>query len=351
MAFLQTEIYGNSIQAWIVALLLGVLTLGVLKQLLRVATKHVSRLAERTATEWDDLVAQVLGRTKLLFLTGTAAFVGTLVLTLPTGVVHLVNGLVVIVLLIQGGIWISGIITFLIIRYTKQQMGADAASVTTMNALGFVGRLLLWTVILLLALDNLGVDITTLVAGLGVGSLAIALAVQNILGDLFASITIVLDKPFVIGDFLILDDYKGNVEHIGLKTTRLRSLSGEQLILSNADLLGSRIRNYGRLFERRALFGIGVTYDTPREKLIEIPKIIREAIESQENTRFDRSHFKDFGDFSLNFETAYYVIKPAFSAYMDVQQAINLRIHERFEEEGIEFAFPSQTIYLAKQDN
>ncbi len=351
MAFLQTEIYGNSIQTWIVALLLGILTLGILKQLVRIATKRVASLAERTVTDWDDLVAQVLGRTKLLFLTGTAAFVGTLVLTLPTGVVHLVNGLVVIVLLIQGGIWISGIITFLIVRYTKQQMGEDAASVTTMNALGFVSRLLLWTVILLLALDNLGVDITTLVAGLGVGSLAIALAVQNILGDLFGSITIVLDKPFVIGDFLIIDDYKGNVEHIGLKTTRLRSLSGEQLILSNADLLGSRIRNYGRLFERRALFGIGVTYDTPRAKLIEIPNIIREAIESQENTRFDRSHFKDFGDFSLNFETAYYVIKPAFAAYMDVQQAINLRIHERFEEEGIEFAFPSQTIYMVKQNN
>ncbi|MFQ5703604.1 MAG: mechanosensitive ion channel family protein [Gemmatimonadales bacterium] len=351
MAFLQTVIYGNSIQTWIVGLVLALLTFVTLRILVRTAAKRIAILAEKTSTDWDDLIAQVVSRTKILFLLVTAVFVGSLVLTLPAGITRLANGVAVIVVLIQGGIWISGTITFLIGRYTRRQMGDDASSVTTMNALGFVSRLALWTVILLLALDNLGIDVTALVAGLGVGSLAVALAVQNILGDLFASITIVLDKPFVIGDFLAVDDYRGNVEHIGLKTTRMRSLSGEQVVMANADLLGSRIRNYGRLFERRALFTIGVTYDTPRKKLIEIPGIIREAIESQEHTRFERCHFRDFGDFSLNFETAYYVLKPAYSTYMETQQAINLRIHERFEEEGIEFAFPSQTLYLVKQDS
>jgi small-conductance mechanosensitive channel len=214
--------------------------------------------------------------------------------------------------------------------------------------MGFVGRLVLWAVVLLLVLDNLGVDVTALVAGLGVGGIAVALAVQNILGDLFASLSIVLDKPFTIGDFLIIDDYLGSVEHIGLKTTRMRSLSGEQLVFSNTDLLKSRIKNYGRMFERRVIFDIGVTYQTPREKLQMIPDIIRSAIEAQEPVRFDRSHFRAYGDFSLSFETVYYVLKPDYNLYMDIQQAINLHIHARFEAEGIEFAYPTQTLFVEK---
>ena len=203
---------------------------------------------------------------------------------------------------------------------------------------------------MLLALDNMGVDISTLVTGLGVGGVAVALAVQNVLGDLFASLSIVLDKPFVIGDFLAVGDLVGNVEQIGLKTTRVRSLSGEQLIFSNADLLQSRIKNYGRMMQRRILFTIGVTYQTPREKLENIPTILREAIESQKNVRFDRSHFARYGDFSINFESVYFVTVPTYNTYMDTQQAINLRIHERFEQEGIEFAYPTQTLFLVKQE-
>jgi small-conductance mechanosensitive channel len=206
-----------------------------------------------------------------------------------------------------------------------------------------------WSVVLLLVLDNMGINITALVAGLGVGGIAVALAVQSILGDLFASLSIVLDKPFVVGDFLIIDDYMGSVEHVGLKTTRLRSLTGEQLVLSNTDLLSSRIRNYGRMQERRALFTLGVTYQTPRDKLRQIPEIIREAIEASEKTRFDRSHFKSYGAYSLDFETVYYVLEPDYALYMDIQQAVNLAIHERFEAEGIEFAFPTQTLFVERE--
>jgi small-conductance mechanosensitive channel len=215
-----------------------------------------------------------------------------------------------------------------------------------MNALGFVGRLVLWSIILLLILDNLGVNVTALVAGLGVGGIAVALAVQNILGDLFASLSIALDKPFAVGDFLIIDEHLGSVEHIGLKTTRLRSLSGEQLVFSNTDLLGSRIRNYGRMYERRVMFKIGVTYQTPREKLELIPGIIRQAVEAQQQVRFDRSHFQSYGDFALVFETVYYVLGPDYNLYMDIQQAINLSIHEGFEEHAIEFAYPTQTVHV-----
>jgi len=232
----------------------------------------------------------------------------------------------------------------------RSRRARDPSSVATVNAIAFLARLVLWSVALLLVLDNLGFNVTALVAGLGVGGIAIALAVQNILGDLFASLSIVLDKPFAVGDFLIVGEFMGSVEHVGLKTTRLRSLSGEQLIFSNNDLLGSRIRNYGRMYERRVVFKIGVTYQTPRDKLSRIPGIIRQVIEAQENVRFDRSHFQAYGAFSLDFETVFYVTKPDYNVYMDIQQAINLGIHEQFETEGIEFAYPTQTLFVERQE-
>jgi small-conductance mechanosensitive channel len=205
-----------------------------------------------------------------------------------------------------------------------------------------------WGCIVLLALDNLGVNISTLIAGLGVGGIAVALATQKILGDLFASLSIIMDRPFVVGDFLVLGNEMGTVENIGLKTTRVRSLSGEQLILSNSDLLSSRIRNYGRMFERRIVGSFGVTYDTAFEKIRKIPKMVKTAIEAQEKVRFDRAHFKSHGASSLDFEYVYYVLSPSYNTYMDIQQAINLELHRRFLEEKIEFAYPTQTVYLER---
>jgi small-conductance mechanosensitive channel len=189
------------------------------------------------------------------------------------------------------------------------------------------------------------------VAGLGVGGIAVALAAQNILGDLFASLSIVLDRPFVLGDFLIVDDLMGSVEEIGLKTTRVRSLSGEQLVFSNTDLLNSRIRNYGRMFERRVVFQLGVTYQTPREQLQAIPGMVRDAVEAHgDRVRFDRAHFAKYGDFALSFEIVYYVLGPDYNEYMDIQQAINLDIHQRFEDAGIAFAYPTQTLFLERSE-
>jgi small-conductance mechanosensitive channel len=183
-----------------------------------------------------------------------------------------------------------------------------------------------------------------------VGGIAVALAAQNILGDLFSSMSIVLDKPFVLGDFIIVGDLMGTVEKIGLKTTRIKSLSGEQLVFSNSDLLNSRIRNFKRMQERRAVFSIGVTYETPYEKLQTIPATIREVIESQELARFDRAHFASYGDFALVFEIVYYMKRPEYDLYMDTQQAINLELFRRFAESGIAFAYPTQTVHLNKPD-
>jgi small-conductance mechanosensitive channel len=349
MELLNETFFDNSVKTWLIALGVTVATFVVLRLVQGVLVVRLEKLTERTRTEWDDLVVDALRKTKSLFLVVVAIFAGATLLDLSGTVRSILRSTTVIAFLVQAGLWASSGLMFWLQSYRKRQIEEDAASVMTMNAIGFIVRLALWSVVLLLALDNLGVDVTALVAGLGVGGIAVALAVQNILGDLFASLSIVLDKPFVIGDFIIVGDLLGTVENIGIKTTRVRSLSGEQLIFSNADLLGSRIRNYGRMHERRVVFTIGVTYQTPRATLEKIPTIIREAVASQDKTRFDRSHFKAFGDFSLNFETVYYVDEPAYNVYMDIQQAINFDLHRRFEELDIEFAYPTQTIFLAKE--
>ncbi|MBT8088325.1 MAG: mechanosensitive ion channel family protein, partial [Gammaproteobacteria bacterium] len=232
----------------------------------------------------------------------------------------------------------------------EQQLEEDAGAVAAMDIVSFLVRVAIWTVVVLVALDNLGVNITALVAGLGVGGIAVALAAQNIIGDLFASLSIVLDKPFVLGDFLVIDGLAGTVESVGLKTTRVRSLSGEQLVFSNNDLLNSRIRNFGRMQERRVPFSIGVTYQTPAEKLEQIPRIVEDILSHQDGARFDRAHFQKFGDFSLLFEIVYYVESSDYTLFMDIQQAINMEIFRRFEEAGIDFAYPTQSIFLNRDD-
>ncbi len=208
--------------------------------------------------------------------------------------------------------------------------------------------MLVWSLILLLILDNLGINVTALLAGLGIGGIAIALALQNVLGDLFASLSIMIDKPFEIGDFIVVGEFRGTVEHIGLKTTRIRSLSGEQNIFSNTDLLQSRIRNFRRMSERRVEFRIEVTYQTPLEKLQKIPEILQNIITAIEKTRFDRSHFKEYGESGLVFETVYYILSSDYNLYINIQQRINLEIFRIFKEEKIEFAYPTRTLYINK---
>jgi small-conductance mechanosensitive channel len=209
-------------------------------------------------------------------------------------------------------------------------------------------RVVVWGFATVVLLDNLGFRINTVIAGLGIGGIAVALAAQNILGDLFAYFTIMFDRPFEIGDFIIIGDYMGVVDHLGVKTTRIGSLGGEQIIMSNKDLTDSRVRNYKRMEKRRISFRLGVTYQTPYEKLKEIPGIIRGIIEGIEDSAFDRAHFFSYGDFSLVFEVVYYVMGNDYTKYMNIQEQVNLRIHEEFEKRTIEFAYPTQTLYLNK---
>ncbi|MHA7838859.1 MAG: mechanosensitive ion channel family protein [bacterium] len=350
LGVLDFAVYGNPALDWLIALAIAFGVWVGLNAIRYFGLSRLRRLAERVRVHRAAWVLQTLEGTRGLVLFLLSVYAGSLWLELPSRAESIVRGVAVLAILIQVGLWLIALVNAWLQRFREENAAQNAAAVTSMSALAFVAKLVIWVSILLLALENLGVDITALVAGLGIGGIAVALAMQNILGDLFASLTIVIDKPFVEGDFLILGDYLGAVERVGLKTTRIRSLSGEQLVFSNADLLSSRIRNYGRMRERRVVFGLGVVYQTPREKLKRIPQILRESVEAQDPVRFDRAHFQRYGAYSLDFEIVYYVLDPDYTLYMDIQQAINFAIHERFEAEGIEFAFPTRTLFIAGSD-
>ncbi len=347
--FWQDVYFGNSIKDWTIAFSIILIVFTALKIVQKIAISKLSMLARKTENQIDDLLADILAKTKIVTLLVISFYVGLNFLNLKPGIIALSQKIFIFILILQAGLWAGSGINFWLGRAVKKRMSEDSSSATTISFLGFVARVFLWSIVLLLILDNLGVDITSLVAGLGIGGIAIALALQNILGDLFASLSIVLDKPFVIGDFIVVDDLMGTIEHIGLKTTRIRSISGEQMIFSNNDLLKSRIRNYKRMSERRIVFGFGVVYQTSLEKLKLIDKIIKEIIKEQPRARLDRVHFKEYGDFSLNFEVVYYVTNPEFGVYMDVQEAINLEMFGRFQEEDIEFAYPTQTLFIPRE--
>ena len=344
--FLDWRFYHNSLRAWMVAgiiFLVIALSLIIIRKLI---TRRLAKLAERTATTADDAIVDLLRRTRYFFIITAAVAGASLFLELPTRVFVIGRVLGTIALILQIAIWGNGLITFWFLNYAGRKADSDISSRTTIAAFSFVARAMLWIMLALVALNRLGFDVTALITGLGVGGIAIALAVQNVLGDLFAALAIVIDKPFVVGDSITVDTMTGTVEHVGLKTTRLRSVNGEQLIFSNADLLKSRIRNFKRMEERRVLFLIGVTYDTAPDTVERIPTMLREAVESQQQVRFDRSHFVSYGDSSLNFETVYFVTTADYLTYADINQAVNLAIYRRFAAERIDFAYPTRTLFV-----
>nr|WP_320133253.1 mechanosensitive ion channel family protein [uncultured Holophaga sp.] len=314
----------------------------------KILVSRLSVLAERTENQLDDLLVAVLEKTRGFALLATGLYVGSRWLPLSPKADSIVQRVYIVLLLLQGALWASAAITFLFTRPAGDGTERSAANKASMKALAFTARIVVWSVFLLLCLDNLGVNITSLVAGLGVGGIAVALAVQNVLGDLFASLSIVLDKPFEIGDFIVVGEEKGTVEHVGLKTTRISSLTGEQIVISNSDLLKSRIHNFKRMTERRILFTLGVTYQTPHAKLEPITRMLREIIEAQPCTRFDRAHLKGFGDSALLYEVVYFMTEADYQLYMNTQQTINLEIFKAFEQEGIEFAYPTQTLFVTQ---
>jgi len=347
MKLLYQLFSSNGIQNWSLAVgatFAVIVALYVLRQLM---LRRLNQMAKSTATLVDDFLIEVLSATRILFIAIIGIYVGIQFLDVIDRLDRIVDRLFVAALILQAGFWANGALGFWLNQRFSNGNAQDAgARVMTRSLLSFLGRLVLWGLVLLLALDNLGLNVTALVTSLGIGGIAVALAVQNILGDLFASLSISIDKPFVIGDFIVVDDLMGTVENVGLKTTRIRSLSGEQIVFANNDLLKCRIRNYQRMSERRVVFSIGVVYDTSVKCLELLPSLIRNAIETQGKTRFDRAHFKSFGPSSLDFEVVYYVLGSDYNLYMELQQKINLQLVSDFAEHQIVFAFPTSTVYF-----
>lgn len=344
--FLDWRIYGATVTRWLLALatLFGVYLVLLLGQ--RFFKNRVGPWAAKPSTQWNDLVVQLVAETRWYFLLVAAAEIAAQTLTLRRVLAGGLRSVFVVVALLQLGVWGNGVIAFLAERYTRLKTSGDIGARATVYAIGYGARLALWTLLVITGLDFFNVRVTALLTGLGIGGVAVALAAQNVLGDLFAALAIVLDRPFVLGDFIIVDDTRGTVERIGLKTTRIRSLGGEQIAVANSALLKGRIRNYGRMNERRVEFTLDLTYDTRPDVVAKVPALVRAIVESQMKTRFDRCHFLTFADSSLRFETVYYVLDRDHNVYADIQHAINLEILRRFNADGIEFAFPSRAVYL-----
>ncbi len=343
--FLDQSYYGNSLWQWTIAasVLVGVLLVTMLIR--RVVRGRYRRMAATPQKELMELPLQVASNTSILFLLVLSIYAGCSVLTPPPTVAKLLLTILTIGAFWQAGVWISTAVASWLSLKQHEALARDRAAAGSFSIIGFVARAIIWAIVLLLTLDNLGINITALVAGLGVGGIAVALAVQNVLGDLLASLSITLDRPFVVGDAIAVGEFNGTVEQIGIKSVRVRSVNGEQIVMSNADLLSSRVRNFGRMRERRIAFTVGVALDSDPQKLKKIPAALRAIVESEKNTRFDRSHFARIGASSLDFETVYSVTTADYGVYMDIQQDINLRVMEMLGKEGLALAVPVQRVW------
>jgi len=351
--FFQQTYFQNRVIDYLIALFIFVvlvIAVRILKSLLLKiikgwAKKDKSRIGENFVKAFEERLKPFLN---LLYF--GAFYFSIKQLTMNPEVERFFNIFVTILLTIFGVRFLTSLISYSLEMYWVKRE-KDESKKQVLKSIIAIFRLFLWSIVLIILLDNLGIKISALVTGLGIVGIAIALAAQNILGDLFSYFSIIFDRPFQIGDFIVIGDYKGTVDYIGIKTTRLIGLGGEQIIFSNKDLTNSIIRNNKRMHRRRAVFQFGVTYQTSLIQLKKIPVLVEEIISKIPDTTFDRAHFYSYGDFSLNFEIVYYVHDRDYKKYMDIQQEINFRLKEIFEQEGIEFAYPTQTIFLSRENN
>jgi small-conductance mechanosensitive channel len=341
---LESDAFGNGLTQWAIAAALSIAVLIVALLVRLILVRRLPAPEPGEEIHWPTVLHEVVARTSTLFLIIAAIYAGTTLLSLPDSVHRLVYSVFIIALFVQVALWADRIAAAVLAwRLTPLKGKSKSAMRNALSLIQFIVRVGVWSLALLLIFQNLGFDITALIAGLGVGGIAVALAAQSVLGDLFSSLAIVLDRPFEVGDFIVFGDQNGTVEKIGIKTTRIRALSGEQIAVSNSDLVKTRVHNFKRMAERRIVLVRGVTYDTPQSKLEQIPGIVKDIIAQQEQARFDRAHFRSFGDSALEFEIVYWVLSPDYTIYMDVQQAINFAILRTFQEEAIGFAFPTTT--------
>lgn len=346
---LQQTFYNNRVLDYIIFLSVFIVGLIVIQIFKVIIVRRLDVWAKKTEHTLDDLLIHLIEKKVLPLLYLGAFYLGVQSLTLTPTAAKVLNISVLVILAVFTTRFFLALINYAVQNYwLKKEENASKKQVIRIILIAI--KVLLWAIVIVLFLDNIGVKISALVAGLGIGGIAVGFALQAILKDLFNYFVIFFDRPFEIGDFIIVGDYMGAVEHVGIKTTRVTSLGGEQLVFSNTALTDSRIRNYKKMAKRRVVFKLGVTYQTSHEKLKEIPGIITNIIKGVNDTTFDRAHFSSYGDFALIFEVVYYVMSNDYNKYMDIQQEINLKINEEFAKRTIEFAYPTQTLYVSKTE-
>ncbi len=347
MDFLQNTFWGNSIEAYLLAILIFFVSVYALKIFKSVIIAKIKKVSEKTKTEIDNMVIDAISSIHWPFYVFASLYFSVNFLNVNNAIKNWLFYIFLIAVVYYGIRFVERLINFGIGILSKKQDGEDD---TILKLIGTVAKIALWGAAVLLVLSNMGINVTSLIAGMGIGGIAIALALQNILGDLFSSLSIYFDKPFKVGDYVSLGGTNsGTVKKVGIKTTRIETPQGEELVVANSELTKAMLSNFGAMERRRATFNIGVTYDTPLEKLKKITGIIREIIESHgEKTEIARIHFTTFGDFSLIYSATYYVNSDQYNVFADIQQDINFKILEKFEEQNIEMAFPTQTVYVKK---
>lgn len=344
--FIHELLDKKDIWTWLVIFAIAILFTSTLKLVLKVASVRLRRAAENTAQIWDDIAVDLLDGTKYFVIFIWTFFLLLMIFKISDEFTHYLRVMVVALTAYQVWAWGTHIIRSWRTHSLQKKIEKDASSAAALGMLYLASQTIFFSTIFLIGLSNMGVDIGALLAGLGVGGIAIALAAQNILGDLLASLSIVLDRPFVVGDLIVVGTDIGTVEHIGIKTTRVRSNSGEELVFSNKDLLESRVRNFKKMVKRRVDLKIGVTYSTPPEVLEKIPTWLKNKINEYSDLEFERCNLAEFGDSALNIELVFWVKNSDFLFYKDLQEKILLDILKKFASEKVDLAFPTRTVFM-----
>lgn len=314
-----------------------------------VVLRHVKAFASRTSGSFDDVIVVAIQNIRAWVYTLVALYAALSFFTLPLLLDKIITGLFLFAIVWQVIEVATRIIGYLVSTYLEKDEDGDGVidpnSANASYMVTLITQIILWSLGVLFVLSNIGIEVGSLIAGLGIGGIAIAFALQGVLGDLFASFSLYFDKPFRIGDFIVIGSDSGTVEKIGIKTTRIRTLQGEQLVVSNTGLTTARVQNFKKMQERRIVTQFGIVYETPQEQVKKVPDIVRSIFGNLEGARLDRVHFISFGDSALIFEVVYYIESPDYTNYLDLQQAFNFDLMQLFAEAKIEFAYPTQTIY------
>lgn len=348
-SLLAREIFRNTVESYIYAAVLFAAALAVIYLLRRLIFARLKELAGRTDTDLDDMAVELVNMVRPLEYGLIALYLSVRHLNRAPGLDKAFKLALLTVFTYRGITLCQRLLNYWINKIVAQRGLSETAQKSVVRSTQVILRALIWAAAALFVLDNMGVNVSAVLTGLGIGGVAVALAAQAILGDLFNFFVILLDKPFNIGDFVVSDSVSGTIEHIGLKSTRIRSISGEMVVVSNSNLLSSRIRNYKDLDKRRVVFKTGVVYRTAPEKLRRIPALIQAAVQCRPGAEFERSHLYNTGDSSIDFETVYYIAGGDYKLYMDTQEQVLLGVLESFAREGIAFAYPTQTLFVNRQ--